>query len=87
LITDILQIPLYDYNTISEAVDKVNDSTDPRKLLFASRTQADTLSRAINKRITTEHVQRQPPEDPAFIQQDVAGFSGAVAVHINASAL
>ena len=75
LIADILQIPLYDCNTTSEVVDEVNDSSDPRELLFASITQADTLSRVINKRITTEHVQRQPPEDPEYIQQAVAGFS------------
>ena len=75
LIADILQIPLYDCNTIPEVVDEVNDSSDPRKLLFASITRADTLLRVTNKRITTEYVQRQPPEDPEYIQQAVAGFS------------
>ena len=38
LIADILQIPLYDCNTIPEVVDEVNDSSDPRELLFASIT-------------------------------------------------
>jgi len=73
-IADILQIPIDDCNTISDVVDEVNDSSDPRELLFASITQADILSRVINKRITTEHAQRQPPEDPEYIQQAVAGF-------------
>ena len=56
LMANILQISSYDYNTISEVVDEVNDSSDPRELLFASITQADTLSRVINKRIATEHL-------------------------------
>jgi len=48
-----------------QVVNEASDSSDPRELLLASITQADTLTHVVNKRITAEHVQRQPSEDSA----------------------
>ena len=48
-----------------QMVNEERDSNDARELLLSSVLQADTLTHIINKRITAEHVQQQPPEDTA----------------------
>lgn len=66
LVAEILQIPVNDYETISEMVEEVRDSSDVRELLLGSVTQADKLTRLINDRLTVEGVvqnQRQQTAD------------------------